>query len=170
MTEDTLSKLGELARGMLQTDGDLMPVLFVNHEGETDILGIAEMPRTHDERARLMFEIGQRYREQPVDSVIFISDAYTKMQRASELLPFPAEPLELRTALKDDPEATECILLVEMKADGTSTVDMHRYTRVPTLEQGLLIEFEPVERMTEGKDGESAKMYLIDQFYLGALS
>ena len=150
----TLSALLGAAKEMLRSDGELVSLLFVFGKRKSFAAGV-QMPPTASVRRARFFKIGQEAATAEPQQVILLVDAYFKAQ--------PSEDAEWPTrSLADDPEAKECILVTEMRVDGSTQGLLCTYERHPLL-SGLQVEFGPDEIL----EPEQGMNFLLEAFFQG---
>jgi hypothetical protein len=148
---DIMDFLTETAKGNLQHDGELLPVLFI--EGDDNaIVGIRGLGRTSEERQTMLFLLGLRMASLNPQRVSMVTDAYIKADTDGRL------PIG---SLADDPDAEECISVVSQDRKGRTRAVMVKYERYPTLE-GTRIEMKDQEKLSK------VEPFLLMAFWRGA--
>ena len=160
MTDDQeLAQLLEhglaVARGHLQKDGETVPVLIVEGNGETAIIAMPwESP---DEKRRIMALVGAEawQRVGAVSRIVLVSDTWVLARERDDPSPWPTGSLE------HVPGRYEALLALASNGVGNYEGLMQRYHRRPS---GKIRRFDAPETRSEMLESG-----LIDTFWQGYL-
>lgn len=129
-TAEILDAFLEIAKGNLQRDGELAPVLMIDGkdgEGVCTHLLIDSSGGWNSQQVRGQFvwrlglTLGYAYR---AERFLVVSDSYVRTAPIEEGYEVP------KNGLKTDPEAQECILVAAYEKDGTTSIIHSTYQKV----------------------------------------
>ncbi len=146
---DDLGQILDIAKQNLERDGELVPVLFVEGDARL-VVALRNFGRTADDRAALLYALGQQLAYLRPRRVVLVNDAYIR----------EGEP-PVAGSLADYPDAREAIVVAALDADGCASALVLPYEREPSLE-GLRFGFKAPPPFT----GDS-RTFLLEAFFDG---
>lgn len=130
--KDRMEGILQTAKVMLEKDGKLMPMAFVNHHNNVDI--IALLFRDRDEKNKQLSVLRDIAKKKNADAIFIVSESWYVTTDSSHLNIVPSK----------DPRRKECIMMMGECEEGIITI-IQVFDREGGKENGKIIFLEKID-------------------------